>query len=131
MCPPQPLELMQQIAGDSDAFNGAWWDHIPAVEPPNIEQLADFAVNQPWVNKRLRDGGEAADSPEVGDSGFLDRHSLRSILWRPLMRPSGSVLCVAMKKVSSPLMRKKKVLIKGFAPDQIARSYFLRETIGN
>jgi hypothetical protein len=29
-----------------------------------------------------------------------------------------------MKKVSSPLMRKKKAPIKGFAPDQIALSYF-------
>jgi hypothetical protein len=38
---------------------------------------------------------------------------------------------VAKKKVSSPLMGKKKALIKSFAPDQIALSYFLSETIGN
>jgi hypothetical protein len=36
-----------------------------------------------------------------------------------------------MKKVSSPLMRKKKALIKIFALDQIALSFFLSETIGN
>jgi uncharacterized protein YccT (UPF0319 family) len=48
-----------------------------------------------------------------------------------LIRPSGSVLCVAMKKVSSSLMRKKKALIKSFAPDQITLSYFLSEVIGN
>jgi hypothetical protein len=52
-------------------------------------------------------------------------------LWGTLMRPSGNVLCVAMKKVSSPLIRKKKVLIKSVAPDQTALSYFLSETIGN
>jgi hypothetical protein len=51
-------------------------------------------------------------------------------LMNALMRPPGSVLCVAMKKVSSPLM-KKKTLIKSFAPDQIAPSYFLSETIEN
>jgi hypothetical protein len=33
-----------------------------------------------------------------------------------------------MKKLSSPLMRKKNALIKSFAPDQIALSYFLSET---
>jgi hypothetical protein len=35
-----------------------------------------------------------------------------------------------MKKMSSPLMRKMKALIKSFAPDQIALSYFLSEAIG-
>jgi hypothetical protein len=44
-------------------------------------------------------------------------------LWRMLMRSSGSVLCVAMKKVSSPLI-KEKVLIRSFAPDEIALPYF-------
>jgi hypothetical protein len=35
------------------------------------------------------------------------------------------------EEVSSPLMRKKKTLIKSSAPDQIAISFFLSETIGN
>jgi hypothetical protein len=36
-----------------------------------------------------------------------------------------------MKKMSSPLTRKKKAPIKDFAPDQIAVSSFLSETIEN
>jgi hypothetical protein len=36
-----------------------------------------------------------------------------------------------MRKVSGPLMRKKKAVIKSFAPDQIALSYFLSQMIEN
>jgi hypothetical protein len=35
-----------------------------------------------------------------------------------------------MKKMGSPLMRKKKTLIESFVPDQTALSDFLSETIG-
>ncbi len=39
MCPPPPIELMNEIAGQVDGFNHLWADHLPSVPPPSLDLL--------------------------------------------------------------------------------------------
>jgi hypothetical protein len=50
MCPPPPLELVAEIVGEEDEFNGAWWEHNPACTPPPIEDLAIAAPAGTYVH---------------------------------------------------------------------------------
>jgi hypothetical protein len=58
MCPPPPLELMEEIAGDRDTFNQAWWEHMPDITPPSLDDLATAMAVPPPTGKRHRGGGD-------------------------------------------------------------------------
>lgn len=39
MCPPPPLDLLKEIAGEEDTFTNLWNEHTPMCPPPPLELL--------------------------------------------------------------------------------------------
>ncbi|OHS99285.1 hypothetical protein TRFO_34320 [Tritrichomonas foetus] len=64
MCPPPPLELLEEFVGHEDSFNKVWWDHLPDIPPPPLELLAS-EVPQPVASISRRRSDDFEEEEQI------------------------------------------------------------------